>query len=197
MTGFSVLLLSPVTYPKRAVGLQCLNGAHDARANPSRARTATAGPVRGGLCHSRSFTRAAALCRVPVGVLVRCPPPVCVSEDCSNPEQITKRFGRLLRQESTSSLSRTAERFYVNKYSMTLYCPPAQRRNSLKTPAAFARGQDTVWKRWGPLKQKIPYGARHYGPVFTARPGTGQNLSRRCGCNELGLEPLPRRPFHS
>lgn len=91
----------------------------------------------------------------------------------------------MLRQESTSSLSRTAQRLYVNKHLEDLVLPPAQKKQ-LENLCAFARVQDTVWKRWG-FEQKIPYG-RGITALFYGSSGTGKTLAAGVVANELGLE---------
>lgn len=130
------------------------------------------------------LARAAALCRVPVGVLVNASVRL-LAEDPADSRLVADRFRQVLRQESAALLSRSAQRLRINKRLEDLFMPPAQKQQ-LENLCAFARGQDMVWKQWG-FEDKIPYG-RGITALFYGASGTGKTLAAGVVANELGLE---------
>lgn len=66
--------------------------------------------------------------------------------------------------------------------------PPEQKRQ-LESLCAFARGRETVWKRWG-FARTIP-GGQGLTALFYGASGTGKTLAASVVANELGL-PLYR-----
>ncbi|MFR9189906.1 MAG: ATP-binding protein [Anaerotruncus massiliensis (ex Togo et al. 2019)] len=92
-----------------------------------------------------------------------------------------------LRRENGQALNQSAQRIQNRKRMEDLVLPPEQKRQ-LESLCAFARGRETVWKRWGSRHDPRRSGADR--PLLR-RGGTGKTLAASVVADELGL-PLYR-----
>ncbi|WP_302822811.1 ATP-binding protein [uncultured Anaerotruncus sp.] len=130
------------------------------------------------------LSRAASLGRTPVGAPVQAAARLRAETAAGGPGDLREA----LRRENGQALNQSAQRIQNGKRMEDLVLPPEQKRQ-LESLCAFARGRETVWKRWG-FARTIP-GGQGLTALFYGASGTGKTLAASVVANELGL-PLYR-----